>query len=696
MMGNSGGCLSKYWAEFRNPSFPRLQGGFIWDMIDQALYFDPMTGIAGGKDPSKSADQLALGYGGDFGERPHTGAFCVNGLFSAERVPHPSAFEARHYQAPVSVFLHMASPVELAKTGAEKEITDASTTDGSQNSSVSKPEQKGKTSMRQATSDRAKQREARKPKTSQTENSTKENEPVILCLVMLNLRTHTDMNDLQVCVSLQVDICRGEPARRAAPVLLMRDNVPAGQASAIDLLQLWPSAAPFTNISSKSKSGTGNQKENARRATLRDLTVFANSMGLTVKELQQAREIWLHCKVITAVQSRFVPKNHVVYESTLRHEYLDECLQSFIAEAKHNIPASVETSSDALTQTKIFSKVEAISHEVITVSSIISMPTHDLHNSLKGDQPAYNLATQRYHGNSELLEIRWSSGHLVWIGVTCGRILHWSLCSPSTKAHTSITTTADGRTSSLPRVAPEKSRRVLIDSPVDVCISRSPTNNDDGGVLGLSYTDQWKSAGLQSLKRSNNFQKLSAWDRFRQSNDMISKEPDAIDSCHVLSKAENADKTVVHETDDVVHETYNESSQMVSAASHLVFTASWKMEPSLSIDKAVNKTGCDIQDEVRNPICLTVEAVYEFFPSGCIEVTHQVTVPRSAPPLPRAGIRFSCPGDLSGCQYLGLGPYEAYPDRKGCVWLDRFESSVHDLHTPYVVPQECGSRADPR
>jgi beta-galactosidase len=53
MMGNSGGCLSKYWTSFRNrQQLPRLQGGFIWDMVDQGLSLE---------------DKEGYGYGGDFG-----------------------------------------------------------------------------------------------------------------------------------------------------------------------------------------------------------------------------------------------------------------------------------------------------------------------------------------------------------------------------------------------------------------------------------------------------------------------------------------------------------------------------------------------------------------------------------------------------------------------------------------------------
>jgi beta-galactosidase len=35
MMGNSGGNYADYWRAFRNT--PRMQGGFIWDWVDQVM-----------------------------------------------------------------------------------------------------------------------------------------------------------------------------------------------------------------------------------------------------------------------------------------------------------------------------------------------------------------------------------------------------------------------------------------------------------------------------------------------------------------------------------------------------------------------------------------------------------------------------------------------------------------------------------
>ena len=70
--------------------------------------------------------------------------------------------------------------------------------------------------------------------------------------------------------------------------------------------------------------------------------------------------------------------------------------------------------------------------------------------------------------------------------------------------------------------------------------------------------------------------------------------------------------------------------------------------------------------------------------------------PSTLPPLPRAGVRFAVPSRFDQAQWLGLGPHEAYDDRRFSPHLGTFSSSVQELHTPYVYPQECGRRADPR
>lgn len=65
-------------------------------------------------------------------------------------------------------------------------------------------------------------------------------------------------------------------------------------------------------------------------------------------------------------------------------------------------------------------------------------------------------------------------------------------------------------------------------------------------------------------------------------------------------------------------------------------------------------------------------------------------------PIPRLGLRMSIPRNLDQVSWFGLGPGEAYPDSRAAVRVGRYTSDVAGLQTPYVYPQENGSRADVR
>ena len=83
-MGNSFGGFDRYWQAFRQ--YPRLQGGFVWDWVDQALTRRDDNG-----------DEF-WAYGGDFGDTPNDRQFCLNGLVFPDRTPHPALFEAQRAQ----------------------------------------------------------------------------------------------------------------------------------------------------------------------------------------------------------------------------------------------------------------------------------------------------------------------------------------------------------------------------------------------------------------------------------------------------------------------------------------------------------------------------------------------------------------------------------------------------------------------
>lgn len=88
-MGTGVANLAEYFALFK--TCPQLQGGFIWDFIDQTILTgDPATG------------QFYYGYGSDWGTPLNDGDFCGNGLVNADRTPSAELEEVKKVQQDVS------------------------------------------------------------------------------------------------------------------------------------------------------------------------------------------------------------------------------------------------------------------------------------------------------------------------------------------------------------------------------------------------------------------------------------------------------------------------------------------------------------------------------------------------------------------------------------------------------------------
>jgi beta-galactosidase len=64
--------------------------------------------------------------------------------------------------------------------------------------------------------------------------------------------------------------------------------------------------------------------------------------------------------------------------------------------------------------------------------------------------------------------------------------------------------------------------------------------------------------------------------------------------------------------------------------------------------------------------------------------------------LPRVGLKLALAGDIEQVNWYGRGPHENYPDRKTSALLGSYQSTVTDLFTPYLIPQENGARCDVR
>ena len=86
-MGNSMGNFQEYWDVIYADS--SICGAAIWDWVDQGLL--------------KKDDNVFeyWAYGGDFGDQPNDGAFCINGLVAPDRKPHPHYYEVKYVYQPL-------------------------------------------------------------------------------------------------------------------------------------------------------------------------------------------------------------------------------------------------------------------------------------------------------------------------------------------------------------------------------------------------------------------------------------------------------------------------------------------------------------------------------------------------------------------------------------------------------------------
>jgi beta-galactosidase/beta-glucuronidase len=88
-MGNGPGNLKEYWDTIR--AHRQLLGGCVWEWCDHGI-----LQVSG-----DGSEYYA--YGGDFGDYPHDGNFCIDGMVFPDRTPSPSLIEYKKVIEPVSV-----------------------------------------------------------------------------------------------------------------------------------------------------------------------------------------------------------------------------------------------------------------------------------------------------------------------------------------------------------------------------------------------------------------------------------------------------------------------------------------------------------------------------------------------------------------------------------------------------------------
>ncbi|MDU4696160.1 MAG: glycoside hydrolase family 2 TIM barrel-domain containing protein [Paenibacillus sp.] len=88
-MGNGPGDLQDYWNVIYR--YPKLMGGCVWEWCDHGIAAETPDG------------QRYFAYGGDFGEQPNDGNFCIDGLVFPDRRPHTGLLELKQVIAPVHI-----------------------------------------------------------------------------------------------------------------------------------------------------------------------------------------------------------------------------------------------------------------------------------------------------------------------------------------------------------------------------------------------------------------------------------------------------------------------------------------------------------------------------------------------------------------------------------------------------------------
>jgi beta-galactosidase len=83
-------------------------------------------------------------------------------------------------------------------------------------------------------------------------------------------------------------------------------------------------------------------------------------------------------------------------------------------------------------------------------------------------------------------------------------------------------------------------------------------------------------------------------------------------------------------------------------------------------------------------------------PSGVIEFEEEVELPSEWDDPPRVGVSFTLPAGFTHLEWLGLGPFETYPDRRSSAIERRWVSTVADQYVPYLMPQEHGAHVGTR
>lgn len=223
----------------------------------------------------------------------------------------------------------------------------------------------------------------------------------------------------------------------------------------------------------------------------------------------------------------------------------------------------------------------------------------------------------------------------------------------------------------------EISGRTLINGRVQPCFYRAPTDNDRGGSQGSSYSARWQAAGLHCMRVD-----------------------DAVEIHHETEENGTSAKVVARFILKPDPRGVKIKPAQDQAGVGELGGAHWLLQEGADADGPVEE-GALVTDSHQGLV--RVQVVYKVDNQGQIDLSWEIDASNAlsaklpsflSPSLARVGLQLILPGSLSRVDWFGRGPHECYPDRKSGANIGHYESSVQDLHVPYIFPGECGGRAD--
>ena len=128
----------------------------------------------------------------------------------------------------------------------------------------------------------------------------------------------------------------------------------------------------------------------------------------------------------------------------------------------------------------------------------------------------------------------------------------------------------------------------------------------------------------------------------------------------------------------------------------------WKAEAdNYTVQRFEYKMGVDNQINVSALVLFTGTKTsatlnYILYANGTVKMNIEFDIPEKTPAVPRLGFQMEVSNKFNQLKWYGRGPHENYQDRKTSAAFGIYSSSVDELVTPYVRPQENANRSELR